>query len=229
MNDIAGALSGNSLESDVFPRLAEEGRLLGTSYDGYFIDIGIPTDYREADSQFPIALRRPAVFFDRDMVLNEDAGYTYQPSQFRWVSGAREAIKLCNDAGYFVFVVTNQAGVARGYYDETAVRNLHAWMNEDLRSLGAHIDDFRYCPHHPEGVIPSLSKECSCRKPKPGMILHLLKTWPVIAEGSVLIGDKTSDIEAGRAADICSHQFVGGNLAEFVTSVMPTRSIGYAQ
>jgi D-glycero-D-manno-heptose 1,7-bisphosphate phosphatase len=212
-------VAGGSLESEVFPKLAKAGRLLGAAYQGYFVDIGIPDDYDTACRELTAALRRPAVFFDRDNVLNEDAGYTHSPNGFKWIEGAQAAIKTCNDSGAFVFVVSNQAGVARGLYDIAAVENLHTWMNEELRRHGAHVDAFRFCPHHPLGTVAAYAMECACRKPQPGMILDLLKAWPVVKENSVLIGDKTSDIAAGEAAGITSCRFMGGNLEHFVAAI----------
>jgi D,D-heptose 1,7-bisphosphate phosphatase len=210
-----------SLEKDVFPRLAKKGRLFGTPYAGYFIDIGIREDYRRAEETLVSALRRPAIFFDRDKVLNEDTGYINRPNQFRWIPGAREAVRRCNDGGYYVFVVTNQAGVARGLYDEMAVQDLHRWMNQELRVHGAHIDAFRYCPHHPEGSVSAYAVPCLCRKPLPGMIVNLLDAWPVMSEKSLLIGGKLSDLEAAQAAGIRAHLFSGGNIEEFVQTVLP--------
>jgi D-glycero-D-manno-heptose 1,7-bisphosphate phosphatase len=93
---------------------------------------------------------RPAVFFDRDGTLNEDWGYVHRFEDFRWLPGARDAIRRLNAAGVYVFVVTNQSGVARGLFGEDAVTALHARMREELREIGAAIDDFRYCPHHPD-------------------------------------------------------------------------------
>lgn len=107
-----------SLEQDVFPSLAASGALRGTAYRGYFIDIGTPDDFARADRELPEKLRRPAVFFDRDGVLNHDLGYTFETHKLEWIEGAREAVKAVNDAGYFAFVITNQSGVARGYYGE---------------------------------------------------------------------------------------------------------------
>jgi len=213
-------VDGGSLEGEVFPQLAEAGRLLGAAYQGYFVDIGVPDDYATACRELTAALRRPAVFFDRDDVLNEDAGYTHSPDRFKWIEGAQAAIKACNDSGAFVFVVSNQAGVARGLYDIAAVETLHAWMNEELRGHGAHVDDFRFCPHHPLGTVAAYAMECTCRKPQPGMILDLLKAWLVVKENSVLIGDKASDLEAGEAAGIASCRFMGGNLEHFVAAIL---------
>ena len=102
----------------------------------------------------PRRRRRRAVFLDRDGVLNVDRGYVHAPQQVEWVQGAKEAVKLSNDAGYYVFVVTNQAGVARGFYEEQAVGALHRWMSEELAKIGASIDDWRYCPFHPRAASP---------------------------------------------------------------------------
>lgn len=163
---------------------------------------------------------RPAVFFDRDGVLNHDTGYIHRIEDFRWTETARRAIKYCNDAGYFVFVVTNQAGIAQGYYDEAAVRRLHGHMNDTLREDGARIDDFRYCPHHPEGAVATYAKSCDCRKPRPGMIMSLLEAWPVAVQGSILFGDRHSDIEAAEAAGLPGVLFAGGCLHSVVVATL---------
>src|SRR5258706_14712521 len=97
-------------------------------------------------------MQRPAVFFDRDGVLNRDIGYLHRPQEFEWLEGAKEAIRLCNDAGYLVFVVTNQAGVGRGHFGEDDVRALPSWMNSELAGQGGPIHAFENCPHHTQGV-----------------------------------------------------------------------------
>jgi D-glycero-D-manno-heptose 1,7-bisphosphate phosphatase len=115
---------------------------------------------------------------------------------------AREAIKACNDQGWLVIVVTNQAGIARGYYDRAAVERLHAWMQAQLHAIGAHVDAFYYCPHHPEGCVSELAIPCDCRKPKPGMLLTALRDWPIDPTRAYLIGDKPSDLEAAHRAGV---------------------------
>ena len=161
-------------------------------------------------------LRRPAVFFDRDGVLNLDHGYVHAPHQVEWVRGAKEAVKLLNDAGCYLFVVTNQAGVAKGLYEEEAIETLHRWMAEELAAEGASIDDWRYCPFHPEGSVADYRAAHPWRKPSPGMLLDLLARWPVERKGSFLVGDKISDIEAAEAAGIPGYLFEGGDLAAFL-------------
>jgi D-glycero-D-manno-heptose 1,7-bisphosphate phosphatase len=163
---------------------------------------------------------KPAVFFDRDGVLNEDHGYLFGPGKLQWIEGAREAVRAVNDAGYFAFVVTNQSGIARGFYAEPDVEVLHRWMSDELAKVGARIDAFEYCPHHPEAVVAQYRVACVCRKPGPGMIRTLLDRHAVDVARSFLIGDKASDVEAAEAAGIRGHLFKGGNLEYFVRQLL---------
>ncbi|WP_213770065.1 HAD-IIIA family hydrolase [Bradyrhizobium sp. dw_78] len=212
-----------SLEQDVFPALAARGAMSGTAYRGYFIDIGIPEDFARADSELNARLRRPAVFFDRDGVLNHDSGYTFEPNKLQWIEGAREAVKAVNDAGYFAFVVTNQSGVARGFYQESHVQALHRWMADEMAVIGAHIDAFEYCPDHPDGTVERYRRVSKRRKPAPGMITDLMARFPVNTADSLLIGDKEGDLQAARAAGVLGYLFSGGNLEVFVKRHLPIR------
>jgi D,D-heptose 1,7-bisphosphate phosphatase len=210
-----------SLERDVLPRLATEGLLEGCMFDGPFIDIGIPEDFERAGHLVPAITRRPAAFLDRDGVLNHDDGYVHRVDDFRWIDGAQDAVCWLNEAGYFVFVVTNQAGVARGYYDEEAIRRLHDWIQAELRRSGAHIDGFEYSPYHPEAAVAAYRNDSPLRKPAPGMILKCLEDWPTHRGGSFLIGDRPTDLAAAAAAGIPGHHFAGGNLFDFVRKIVP--------
>ena len=157
---------------------------------------------------------KKAVFFDRDGTLNVDTDYLYKIEEFRWEEGAVEAIRYCNDRGWLVIVVTNQSGVARGYYTEADVERLHAWMNEDLQKHGAHIDAFYYCPHHPKGVVAQYAKECDCRKPAPGLVETACKEFGIDKSRSVLIGDKERDVECAERAGVRGILYPGGSLLE---------------
>jgi D-glycero-D-manno-heptose 1,7-bisphosphate phosphatase len=167
------------------------------------------------------------VFLDRDGTLNHDIGYVHRVADFRWFPGAMNAIRRLNDSGYYVFIVTNQSGVARGIYDEAAIHDLHRWMSEELRAAGAHIDDIRYCPHHPQGSIAAYRTVCSCRKPAPGMLLDLMSVWPVIREASIMIGDQESDAAAGTAAGIASAIVPAGGLEDFVEQLLSRRPVAW--
>lgn len=195
-----------SLEQEVFPALVAAGQLMGREYTGYFIDIGIPDDLETARAGLLDALRKPAAFLDRDGTLNHDEGYTHRIEDFRWTDDAMRAIRLLNDRGFLVFVVTNQAGIARGYYGPAEVEALHDWMQAELAAVGAHVDEFRYCPHHPEGSVPELSIVCDCRKPETGMLEYLCSRWRPVLEKSFMIGDAEKDAEAGRRMGITGRQ-----------------------
>ncbi len=164
--------------------------------------------------------RRPAAFLDRDGVLIEDTGYPHDPAEVRWIAGAPEAVALLNREGFFVFVVTNQSGVARGLYPEAQVGVLHRWMAARLAEAGARVDAFEHCPHHPDAPLPAFRRACRRRKPAPGMIEDLLRDWPVERAGSFLVGDKPGDLAAASAAGLPGHLFPGGNLAAFFDRVL---------
>ncbi len=214
-----------SLERDVLPALAAEGRLRGTIGKGWFVDIGVPADLFSARAELPrIFGQRPALVFDRDGVLNVDHGYVGTRGRFEWVPGAQAAVRAACDRGWHVFVATNQSGVARGYYDETAVAELHAWMADTLRAGGGTIDDWRACPHHPDGVVARYAKACEWRKPAPGMLIDLIRAWDLDPKKCIMVGDKASDLDAARAAGMAGALFPGGDLLEFVLPLMDTRT-----
>ena len=160
-----------------------------------------------------------ALFFDRDGVLNVDHGYIGTRERWEWMPGALAALRQVKEAGWRAFVVTNQSGIARGYYSEADALALHAWMLDQVRQAGGAIDDWRYCPHLPDAAQPAYRQECVCRKPAPGMILDLIRTWHLEPARCHLIGDKPSDMEAAAAAGIAGHLFPGGNLADFIATL----------
>ena len=142
-----------------------------------------------------------AVFLDRDGTINVEQEYLYRIEHFAFIPGAPQAIKLLKDAGFFVIVVTNQSGVARGYYDEAAVHDLHRYMDAELARIGAGVDAYYFCPHHPEQGIGDYKKECECRKPLAGMLLQAAADFSLDLKSSFIIGDKLADMEAGLKAD----------------------------
>jgi D,D-heptose 1,7-bisphosphate phosphatase len=205
-----------SLEDEVFPKLVAAQLLEGIEYGGYFVDIGLPDALDQARRELPNIERRPAVFLDRDGVLNVDHGYVCRPEQVDWIDGAVETIRRFNNLGYYVFVITNQAGIARGYYSEERVNSLHTWMSDRLAEQGAFIDAFYYCPFHPDGVVPQYQGIHPDRKPEPGMIRRAVRDFCVDLSRSLLIGDQEADIECARRGGIPGYRFPGGNLANFV-------------
>ncbi len=209
-----------SLERDVLPRLAEAGALRGTIAEGWFIDIGVPEDLHRARIELPQRVRRPALFLDRDGVLNRDHGWVGSLARWEWMPGAIEAVRLATSAGWHVFVVTNQSGVARGLYTEDDVRALHGWMADTLRQAGGTVDDIRYCPFHPDATLPHYRRESGWRKPKPGMILDLIRAWQLAPQTCLLVGDHARDVMAAEAAGIIGHLFEGLDLEQFLRPLL---------
>lgn len=158
---------------------------------------------------------RPALFLDRDGVINVDRSYIYRVEDFEWVDGAADVIKRFNEKGWWVFVVTNQSGIARGYYTEEQMQTLHDWLGVELEKRGAKIDRIYHCPFHEEGTVPRYTKDSFDRKPKPGMLIRAMTDFPVIKERSFLIGDKQADLEAAQAAGVRGFLFSGGDLSQF--------------
>ena len=143
---------------------------------------------------------RSAVFLDRDGVLIEEVGYLTRLEDVRFVPGAIAAVKSLNEAGFVTVVVTNQSGVARGYFGEDHVRATHELIQTTLDEQGARIDRFEYCPYHPTDGQGEYRRESFDRKPQPGMLLRAIADLGIDAGQSWIIGDRLSDIEAGFAA-----------------------------
>ena len=145
-------------------------------------------------------IKRPAVFLDRDGTLIHDMDFLSRPSQIKLFKGSVEALKLLRRAGFYLFIVSNQSGVARGYFPESSVWKVHRRIQILLKSNGARIDRFFYCPHYPKGKVKSLSRVCACRKPSPGMVREASKRYPIDLNRSYVVGDKMDDLLlAGRA------------------------------
>lgn len=145
-------------------------------------------------------LLRRAVFLDRDGTINVEKDYLFRPSDFEFIPGAPQAIARLKQAGFLVIVVTNQSGVARGYFTENEVHCLHDYIQRELNRFDCAIDAFYLCPHHPEHGQGTYKIDCSCRKGQPGMLLQAASDHGIDLSRSFMVGDKIADVEAGRAA-----------------------------
>lgn len=141
-----------------------------------------------------------AIFLDRDGTINIEKEYLHRPEDLEFITGAPEAIARLNKAGFLVIVVTNQSGVARGYFSIDDVNRLHQVLQQQLVDQGAHIDAFYLCPHHPHKGVDPYRIDCDCRKGKPGMLIRAAVEWDIDLSTSFMVGDKESDLLAGIAA-----------------------------
>ncbi len=145
-------------------------------------------------------MKRKACFIDRDGVLIKEENYISDPAKVSIIPGVPEALSLLKEQGYLRIVVSNQAGVARGYFEESQIKVIEKRIEELLAASGASVDAWYYCPHHPKGKVEAYSFDCDCRKPAPGMLKKAEKDFNIDVKESFLVGDKISDIEAGQAA-----------------------------
>ena len=151
-----------------------------------------------------------AVFIDRDGTISEEVGYINHPSRFRVFPYAAAAIKQLNDNGWLAIVVTNQAGVARGYFSEEMIQTVHAEMKQELERNGARLDAIYYCAHHPSVGDPPYRLDCDCRKPKPGLISRAAQDFEIDLADSWMLGDRYSDVELARNAGVKSMFVMSG-------------------
>ena len=188
-----------SLESDFFEVVVPDGALCAVECAGDFIDIGVPEDYELAQTMLlPLARGWKLAMFDRDGTINVDTGHLFEPEKLELIPETVGIMaRYAADPDYKVVVVTNQAGIARGLYTEGDMRALHRYMEERLENLGARVDAWYFCPHHPD-----YTGECTCRKPAPGMLLAAMRDFDARPQDCVMYGDKLGDEAAAKAADV---------------------------
>lgn len=143
-----------------------------------------------------------AVFLDRDGVINHDTGYVFKIKDFKWMPGIKTGLKKLSDKNYKIIIVTNQAGIGRGYFKRKDVIKLHQWLKKECRKNQINIHDIFFCPHHPTHGIGKLKKKCQCRKPNNLMIRKAVKKWKINKKQSFMIGDKKSDKQCAQKSKI---------------------------
>ena len=143
-----------------------------------------------------------AVFLDRDGVINVDHGYTHRIEDFQFIAGSTEAMALLQSAGWRLVVVTNQSGIARGLFSSQDYERFTAHLRAQLQARGVHLDAVFHCPHVPDAAVAAYRQACDCRKPGPGMLLRAARELTLDLAGSVIVGDRLSDVQAGRAAGV---------------------------
>ena len=166
--------------------------------------------------------QKPAIFLDRDNTLIHDYGYIYEIEKFAWINGAAAALKRFHEANIPVFIVTNQGGIGRGIFSEDRMNQFNNHMIAAANKAGGSITDIAFCPHHPLSPDPAMAITCDCRKPEPGLLFKLAQKWKIDLSASVMIGDRDSDVEAGRRAGTNSYLFAQNNLDDLAKQVMST-------
>ncbi len=162
----------------------------------------------------------PALFLDRDGVINIDNGYVHQAAECEFVEGIFDLVIRANTLGYKVIVVTNQAGIARGYYTEVQFLDFSAWMKNEFSRNQAHIDEIYFCPHHPMHGLGKYHIECDCRKPAPGMFLKAQAAFNIDMQASVMVGDNISDLKAAIAAKVGSlNLFISNSIDRTINDI----------
>ena len=235
-----------SLEQDFIGPQVAAGNVAAFWDTEAFIDIGIPEDYARAQLQFSAAAcfrhyidpgaavllaqsprPRRALFLDRDGVINANHGYVHEQRNTDFLPGIFELCRRARAAGYLLVVVTNQAGIARGLYDEAQFNRYTAWMHGQFAAQGARLLATHYCPHHPQVGDDAMRVDCPSRKPEPGMILAAAKSYGINLSKSLLIGDKETDLQTGRAARIADGFLVGadglGSAMEWLNAHLESR------
>lgn len=161
---------------------------------------------------------RKAIFIDKDGTLIHDIPYNVDPALLRFNDGAAEALNIFHHMGYALIVISNQSGIARGFFSENDLHKLRIDLTERLETHGVKLDAFLFCPHHPDGVVAPYNIECDCRKPRPGMILQAARLYDIDLSRSWMIGDILNDVEAGNRAGCKTILLNNGHETEWVAS-----------
>ena len=193
------------IDKDLIMREKNKKLIFTKYYSNHFLDIGTPKDLIRSKAFLKKNVYKPCAFLDRDGVINEDYGYVHTKEKTKWKKNIFETIKLLNDNNYRVIIITNQAGIAKGYFSLQKYIRYTIWFRNKFLSKGSFIDEIYFSPFHSAGKIKIFKKKSNLRKPGNGMILNALKDWEINKNKSFLIGDKKTDITAGRKSGIKSY------------------------
>jgi D-glycero-D-manno-heptose 1,7-bisphosphate phosphatase len=213
-----------SLENDILNKLIIEKKLKGIEHKGLFIDIGTPKNFLLAKKIIKKKTYRPAVFFDRDGVINYDHGYTHKIRDFKFKPQIIKTLKFFSNKNFYIFIVTNQSGIARGYYGTEDFIKLQEYMKKELSIKNIFINDVVYCPHYKAGIIKKFSINCNCRKPKTGMVKYLKENWTINIKKSLFIGDNITDKMCAQRSNI-NFIFYNNNLYKNIKKYIKIQKI----
>jgi len=191
-----------SLEKNVFSKLIKKKKICGKEYNNQFLDMGRPTTFKKLPKFIEKTFTKPAIFLDRDGVINKNTGYVFKKEQFIWRKKIVNFIKTFNNKNFYIFVITNQSGVGRGYYNEKDVNSLHNWMTKKIRLNGANIDKIYYAPYYKYSKFRKYRLNRNLRKPSNGLFLKVKKEFNLNLKKCYMIGDSKTDLEFARNCKI---------------------------
>ena len=191
-----------SLENDILPILIKKKKIKGIYSNDFFIDIGLKKNLNFAKKKLIETIQKPAIFLDRDGVLNRDTGYPHEFKKMKWIKDSLNLLKKIKKDKINFFIVTNQSGIARKLFTEKKFLNLHKKIKEFFIQKNIYINEVKYCPHHPKDGVGKFKINCKCRKPKNKMITDLISYWNVDVNKSLMLGDKKSDFLAANKSKL---------------------------
>lgn len=206
-----------SLEHDLLPKLIKKKKVIGYKDKEFFIDIGTKKQLSDAHKKLPKYFYKPALFLDRDGVLNKDFGYVFKYEDFKWLNGVIKALKYAQKK-YYIFIVTNQSGIGRGYYTLKQFKILQQKIKTFLIKKKIFLNDLEFCPHHPIYGKGKNKIKCKCRKPGNGMIKNLKKKWMINMKKSYFIGDKRTDEITAKKSNI-KFYYANNNLYNLIKKI----------
>ena len=207
-----------SLENEVLPKLIKLRKIKGKYFNNFFLDIGTPENLKYAKKILPKKIEKPAIFFDRDGVINHDKGYTYKFSKFKFRKNVINALKYLIKKKIYIFLVTNQGGIAKNKFSIEDFFKLHKKIKIKLLKKNIFIHDIEFCPHHPDGIIKKFKINCKCRKPSNMMIKSIEERWFYKKKKSYFIGDKIIDKIAAKKSNL-KFQFVEDDILKQIKKI----------
>ena len=216
----------SSLENDIIPFFINKKKVNGIINTNKLIDIGTPKSLRKAKIEIPFLLRRPAVFLDRDGVINYDYGYVHKIENFKFKKGVLKTLQYLTKLNYYIFIVTNQAGIAKGIFTEKDFLKLHLNLKSFFLKKKIFIHDVKYCPFHKDAKIKEYKKNTNFRKPGNLMIKEIFKDWIINKKKSFMIGDKSTDEIAAKKSGLY-YEYSGNNLFKQVEKIVKKKFNNY--
>ena len=183
----------SSLEDEILPELINKRKISGLITKDFFLDIGTPDNFNKATNLLYKNCVKPAAFLDRDGVINYDKGYVHKIKNFKFKPGVIDGLKLLRNKNYYIFIITNQAGIGKGIFSELQFYKLHKYLKKILQKKNIYFDDVNFCPYHPEAKIKKFRKKSDLRKPGNLMIKQIMGKWHINQNKSFMIGDQISD------------------------------------